>query len=48
MMCNRKLIGLLAFVAAIGMILVIMIASRIAILIIVALLLLLGYCCWMD
>lgn len=47
-MKNRKLIGLMAFFTAVGMLVVIMISSRIAILLIIALLLLLGYCCFMD
>ena len=47
-MKTRKLIGLMAFFTAVGMLVVIMISSRIAILLIIALLLLLGYCCFMD
>ena len=47
-MCNKKLIGLIALFVAIGMLLVIMITSRIAVLIIIALLLFLAYCCFSD
>lgn len=47
-MKNRKLLGLLAFFTAIGMLLVILITSRLATLVLIALLLFFGYCCYMD
>ncbi len=42
----RKLIGIIAFFTAVGMLIVILVANRLAILVIIALLLLLGYCCY--
>ena len=47
-MKNRKLIGMLAFFTAIGMLLVILITSRLAVLLLIAVLLFFGYCCYMD
>lgn len=45
-MNGRKLIGLIAFFVATGMVLMILVNDRFAELIIIALLLLLGYCCF--
>ncbi len=42
----RKLIGLMAFFTAIGMLIVILVTNRLAILLIIALLLIMGYCCY--
>lgn len=47
-MNGKKLIGLIAFFVAIGMVLMILVNNRFAELIIIALLLLLGYCSFTE